>query len=174
LGFIFIAASIYGIGKTFFWPTMLGIVSEQCPKGGALTLNAIAGIGMLTVGAIGSPLVGLLTASVVNEEIRAQLPQYADSLMVEKDFPAFPFITYDSVEPARVDGLPQEAQASAASIIREKSQDALSRVVIFPLTMAIAYGLLLLFFRSRGGYRPVQIMQEKVKEGELSQHVAEA
>jgi MFS family permease len=174
LGLIFIAASIYGIGKTFFWPTMLGIVSEQCPKGGALTLNAIAGIGMLTVGAIGSPLVGLLTASVVNEQIRAQLPQYADSLMVEKDFPAFPFITYDSVEPARVDGLPQEAQASAASIIREKSQDALSRVVIFPLTMAIAYGLLLLFFRSRGGYRPVQIMQEKVKEGELPKHVAEA
>ncbi|RYG54972.1 MFS transporter, partial [bacterium] len=45
LAFIFIAASIYGVGKSFFWPTTLGIVSEQFPKGGALTLNAIAGIG---------------------------------------------------------------------------------------------------------------------------------
>ena len=37
---------------------MLGVVSEQCPKGGALTLNAIAGIGMLTVGILGGPMIG--------------------------------------------------------------------------------------------------------------------
>ncbi|MCH8200814.1 MAG: hypothetical protein IIB85_02705 [Chloroflexi bacterium] len=42
---IFAAATLYALGKTFFWPTTLGVVSEQCPKGGALTLNAIAGIG---------------------------------------------------------------------------------------------------------------------------------
>ena len=50
---IFIFATLYGFGKTFFWPTTLGVVSEQCPKGGALTLNAIAGIGMLAVGILG-------------------------------------------------------------------------------------------------------------------------
>ena len=55
---IFVFATLYGFGKTFFWPTMLGVVSEQCPKGGALTLNAIAGIGMLTVGIVGQPLIG--------------------------------------------------------------------------------------------------------------------
>ncbi len=32
--------SLWGC-KTFFWPTMLGVVAEQFPKGGALTLNAI-------------------------------------------------------------------------------------------------------------------------------------
>ena len=36
--------------QNILWPTTLGVVSEQCPKGGALTLNAIAGIGMLAVG----------------------------------------------------------------------------------------------------------------------------
>ena len=41
---IFLAATLYGFGKTFFWPTMLGVVSEQTPKGGALTLNAISGL----------------------------------------------------------------------------------------------------------------------------------
>src|SRR5262249_5921613 len=51
---IFIAATLYGFGKTFFWPTMLGVVSEQMPKGGALTLNAISGIGMLAVGTLGT------------------------------------------------------------------------------------------------------------------------
>ena len=57
---IFIAASLYALGKTFFWPTMLGIVSEQTPKGGALTLNAISGVGMLAVGVLGTPYIGAL------------------------------------------------------------------------------------------------------------------
>ena len=48
------------MAKTFFWPTTLGVVSEQTPKGGALTLNAIAGIGMLSVGIIGGPFIGAL------------------------------------------------------------------------------------------------------------------
>lgn len=174
LGFIFIAASVYGVGKTFFWPTMLGIVSEQCPKGGALTLNAIAGIGMLAVGAIGSPLVGLLTASVVNDEIREELPEHRETLMVEKEFPAFPFITYDSVEPSNVGDLPEEAQAVAGTVIQEKSQEALSRMVVFPLIMAVAYILLLLYFRSRGGYRPVELLDSDIKKEELSEHVSEA
>lgn len=174
VGVIFIAASLYGVGKTFFWPTMLGIVSEQCPKGGALTLNAIAGIGMLTVGAIGSPLVGLLTASKVNEEIRAELPEHVDTLMVEKEFPAFTFITYDSVEPSQVAELPSEAQAVAATIIREKSQEALVRVTILPLIMAAAYLLLMLYFRSRGGYRPVELPRPEPEKVELAKHVSEA
>ena len=29
------AATIYGIGKTFLWPTMLGVVGERFPRGGA-------------------------------------------------------------------------------------------------------------------------------------------
>ena len=55
---IFAAATLYGVAKTYFWPTTLGVVAEQFPKGGALTLNAIAGIGMLTVGILGGPLIG--------------------------------------------------------------------------------------------------------------------
>ena len=39
---------------------MLGVVSEQTPKGGALTLNAISGVGMLAVGVLGFPLIGAL------------------------------------------------------------------------------------------------------------------
>src|SRR5436190_21904232 len=53
-----IAATIYGIGKTFFWPTMLGVVSEQFPKGGAITIGAIGGVGMLSAGLLGGPALG--------------------------------------------------------------------------------------------------------------------
>src|SRR3954454_14997068 len=65
---IFAAATPYGVGKTVFWPTMLGVVSEQMPKGGALTLNAISGIGMLAVGTLGFPYIGTLQA---DKEIHA-------------------------------------------------------------------------------------------------------
>lgn len=50
---LFAAATLYGVGKTFFWPTTLGVVSEQYPKGGALLLNAISGVGMISIGTLG-------------------------------------------------------------------------------------------------------------------------
>src|SRR5678809_601068 len=55
---IVVAATVYSFGKAFFWPTSLGVVSEQSPKGGAITLNVVAGIGMLGAGVIGGPLIG--------------------------------------------------------------------------------------------------------------------
>ena len=58
LWFLLIAATIYGCGKTFFWPTMLGVVSERFPKGGALTLGVVGGVGMLSVGLLGNPIIG--------------------------------------------------------------------------------------------------------------------
>lgn len=83
LAIIFVFATLYGFGKTFFWPTMLGIVSEQCPKGGALTLNAIAGIGMLTVGIVGGPLIGKMQEDVVAKKMDADT--YA-SISVESSY----------------------------------------------------------------------------------------
>lgn len=53
----FAAATIFGIGKTFFWPTMLGIVSEKFPKSGALGINLMGGAGMLSI-AVALPIMG--------------------------------------------------------------------------------------------------------------------
>ncbi|HVS37445.1 MAG TPA: hypothetical protein VMS17_17920, partial [Gemmataceae bacterium] len=58
LWFLLIAATVYGCGKTFFWPTMLGVVSERFPKGGALTLGVVGGVGMLSAGFLGGPIIG--------------------------------------------------------------------------------------------------------------------
>ena len=68
---LFVTATLYALGKTFFWPTMLGIVSEQTPKGGALTLNAVSGIGMLAVGVLGFPYIGKLKSDVEIKEVVA-------------------------------------------------------------------------------------------------------
>ncbi|HLN29297.1 MAG TPA: MFS transporter [Gemmataceae bacterium] len=54
----FVAVTIYGIGKTFYWPTMLGVISERFPRGGALALGFSGGVGMLSAGLLGAPLIG--------------------------------------------------------------------------------------------------------------------
>ena len=53
----FAAATIFGIGKTYFWPTMLGVTAEQFPRGGALLLGLMGGAGMLSV-AVVLPMMG--------------------------------------------------------------------------------------------------------------------
>jgi MFS family permease len=53
----FVAATVFGIGKTFFSPTMLGIASEQLPRGGALLMSIMGGCGMLAT-AVALPLMG--------------------------------------------------------------------------------------------------------------------
>ena len=45
----FAAATVFGIGVCYFWPTMLGITSEQFPKGGALLLGVMGAIGNAAV-----------------------------------------------------------------------------------------------------------------------------
>ena len=46
---LFAAATVFAIGVCFFWPTMLGYVSERFPKTGALGLAIMGGAGMLSV-----------------------------------------------------------------------------------------------------------------------------
>ena len=53
-----VAATVYALGKTFLWPTMLGVVSEQFPKGGAIAIGMLGGAGMLSAGLLGGPAIG--------------------------------------------------------------------------------------------------------------------
>jgi MFS family permease len=52
------AVTIYALGKTFYWPTLLGVVSERFPRGGALALGLSGGIGMISAGFFGSGGIG--------------------------------------------------------------------------------------------------------------------
>ncbi len=46
------AATIFGVGKTFLWPTMVGVTAELFPRGGPLVLSLMGGAGMLSVGLV--------------------------------------------------------------------------------------------------------------------------
>ena len=64
------AVTIYGIGKTFYWPTLLGVISERFPRGGALALGLSGGIGMMAAGAIGGPGIGYKQDYFASESAR--------------------------------------------------------------------------------------------------------
>ena len=53
----FVAAAVFAIGITFFWPTMLSFVAENIPQSGALGLSIMGGLGMLSVSIV-LPIMG--------------------------------------------------------------------------------------------------------------------
>ena len=173
---IFIAATLYALGKTFFWPTMLGIVSEQTPKGGALTLNAISGVGMLAVGVLGTPYIGALQEKKVVSEVAivqeaSAVPglllengEISSSVIKEQDklygTIKYPVLQMDAVTELikKAPEADQEKITSAITTAKDGSaQKALLNMTLFPLIMLIAYVLMFLYFRSKGGYKPLEL-----------------
>lgn len=46
---LYAGALVFGVGVCYFWPTMLGFVSENLPRTGAVGLNLMGGAGMFAV-----------------------------------------------------------------------------------------------------------------------------
>jgi MFS family permease len=166
-GIIFVAATLYGVGKTFFWPTTLGVVSEQFPKGGALTLNAIGGMGMIAVGTVGATLLGTLQDHAIdtklmadNPAIHAQVIQYAET---EKGAAPKPLekstfgISYTPLDQTKIEKLPEADKAQVDKVKGEAKLGALATVSTLPAIMFVCYLGLIFYFKSKGGYKPVQI-----------------
>jgi MFS family permease len=70
-----LAVTVYGIGKTFYWPTMLGVISERYPQGGALALGISGGIGMISAGFLGGPLIGYKQDHFASAYLKQHDPQ---------------------------------------------------------------------------------------------------
>jgi MFS family permease len=162
---IFGAATLYACGKTFFWPTMLGVVSDQTPRGGALTLNALGGIGMLAVGVLGFPYIGALQADKKIDAIAATpaaqtVPglvtngKLSETVLEPKKI--YEIIPYKTVEDTKLAAatatLPADRQAEITSAAAGSAQKALKNMALFPVMMLAAYIILIAYFRSRGGY----------------------
>ncbi|MBX9680566.1 MAG: MFS transporter [Gemmataceae bacterium] len=166
---IFAAATLYGIGKTFFWPTMLGVVSEQMPKGGALTLNAISGIGMLAVGVLGFPYIGTLQSrqNINALEADAEVKKHGiETAQIVEDKTIYDIIPYKAISDKKLDDaievkVPEAERKEFRNHVkhtRERStQGALATMTIFPMVMLVGYLILIGYFQSRGGYKPVEL-----------------
>jgi len=152
---IFAAATLYGVGKSFFWPTTLGIVAEQFPKGGALTLNTIAGVGMIGVGIVGNVFIGAIQDKEIITKLEQNNPEiHAQVLGPEKNSVLG---TYHAVDVEKVAQLNEEQQAVVNDTTAAAKKDALGTMAIFPGIMLVSYLILMAYFRSKGGYRAVAL-----------------
>lgn len=147
---ILVAATLYGFGKTFFWPTMLGVVSEQFPKGGALTLNATGGVGMLGVGVVGTVLLGMFQNQNIQQELQAQRPELITQITAEQ---TSVFGRYMAIQEDKVIALPKADQTAVAEIQNTARKASLMKVAILPVIMFVCYMLLIFYFKSKGGYQ---------------------
>ena len=180
---IFGAFVLYAIGQTFYWPTMLGLVSEQFPKGGAMTLNTVSAMGLLTVGIFGFPFLGAVqdhysTQAVASVEadvfstVKAEGKMFKD--MTNPDKPVekpiyekknFFGVNYESVNTGEFSKLlDKERQDVLDDQLKSTSQSSLKVAAVLPMIMAVAFLLIIIYFAATGGYKPV-VLGEATKKG---------
>jgi MFS family permease len=218
-----LAATIYGFGKTFFWPTMLGVVSERFPRGGALTLGTIGGVGMLSAGLLGGPGIGYKQDYFASKYLQnADRPAY-ERYKADKPKPFLFFPPVIGLDGTKVATLADDGNKLRGDMeLLEKSGQKLSKAEVqalvqsgrnltgneklnelyywwesaktyasedkapvteaglyggrmaltwtaaVPATMALGYLLLIIYFRTQGGYQQVHIGGKEDEKQELA------
>ena len=163
---ILAAATIYGLGKTFFWPTMLGVVAERFPKGGALTLNITGGLGMIAAGVIGAGILGFIQDSSIEKGIKKYDATNNTSLSnnyvtVEK---TSVFGDYRAIDQQKISAASADELATITGVQQKAKKEALQNIVIFPVIMFISYMALILYFKRKGGYHAVVLQQQETQK----------
>lgn len=156
---IFVAATVYALGKTFFWPTMLGVVAERFPKGGALTINTISGIGMLSVGVIGAAFLGNIQDKQIDRELYKQNAAIHEQVVGEAKTSIFG--KYNAMDQDKIAALSQENKAVVDNVTSFAKKNALLTVAIFPIIMLLCYLILIFYFRAKGGYKAVELSTQE-------------
>lgn len=78
-GMVYVSAILFAIGVMYFWPTMLGFISEYQPRTGALGLSLIGGLGMFSV-SIWNPVIGNWIDTARQEALASGLSPEAANL----------------------------------------------------------------------------------------------
>lgn len=192
-----IAATIYACGKTFLWPTMLAVGSEQFPKGGAVAIGLMGGVGMLSAGLLGGPAIGYKQDFYASKTLEETAPEtYARYSVTEPS--GFLFLpAIKGLDGAKVGVLEDEGKALAQDGEALKARDetdpnhaalatwwesaakelavdaepvkaakveggrmALKITAAVPAIMAVLYLLLIVYYKSTGGYKATSVSEE--------------
>lgn len=163
------ALLVYALGKTFFWPTMLAVTSDRFPRTGAVAMSLMGGIGMMSAGLIGGPGLGYAKdrfAAVELAKVDQSLYEEWKGTGEKSKFLAFEPV--QAIDPTRLEEAKKvdaaarnEAQAKVVAADIEGNRQTLKVDSLIPAVMAIAYLLLLLYFKAIGGYRPLTVEESK-------------
>ena len=193
-----LAVTVFAIGVCFFWPTMLGTVSERFPKTGSLGLAIMGGAGMLASN-FAQPVIGkkydeVAAASAVN---RAAQPAIANEMTAlsrqalpgnasEDDQKALKTYqeTYTKAQgtgddaaaaksglliaAAKAPGASDALKAEANGALAAGGSAGLLQLVGLPITLAVIFGGIFLFDRSRGGYKKEILTDAALENAEMT------
>ena len=161
------ALSVYALGKTFFWPTMLAVTSDRFPRTGAIAISIMGGCGMMSAGLLGSAGLGYAKDRFAGEELNKANPAlYAQykAPTASKFLFLEPVNGLDGTKLAEVQSADAAKRTPDQKIVADASiagdRRTLKADSFIPATMAVIYLLILLYFKSIGGYRPVTIETE--------------
>jgi hypothetical protein len=115
-------------------------------------LNAIAGVGMISVGTIGSTAIGTIQDADFNRRVQVALPDEHDQLVATKQglFNKYEYVDKSKYQSAEIDSVKEE---QLEQLEAEAKQRALTQIAILPAIMCVCYLALIAYFRSRGGYQ---------------------
>ena len=156
VGWAIVAAStVYAFGKTFLWSTTLGLTSEQFPKGGALTLNGVSAVGVLFLGVLGSPFIGYQQ----DQDMHQRLSKDQPALLAKVAGPekASIFGAAPSLDQEKIKALDEASAKQLTAVQADSKRGAFVDIAILPSFMLVCYLGMWLWFRARGGYKPVEI-----------------
>jgi MFS family permease len=123
---LFVGAIIFGMGVCYFWPTMLGFVSENLPKTGAVGLNLMGGAGMFAVSMYMMFMGG-----------------YYDRLIAEKLPAGTDIAAYNNAAPGSEMALALNEAKKAAG------PEIINVTLVIPIILIIAFIFLNLYMRKR-------------------------
>ncbi len=161
-----VALLIYGVGKTFFWPTMLAICGDRFPRTGAIAMSIMGGLGMMSGGLIGLPGLGYAKDRFAAEALEQQAPHvHVVSKAADPSKWLFfaPVDTIDGSILAQAKSAETPTPDQQALIEADLAGDRRTlRVDSFiPATLALIYLGFLLHYRSKGGYRRLTLEEEQ-------------
>lgn len=129
---IFVGALIFGMGVCYFWPTMLGFVSENLPKTGAVGLNLMGGAGMFAVS-----IYMMFMGGYYDKLLASKLPEGANLA----DYSA-------AAAGSDMAGALAEAKKAAGPEI-------LNATLVIPIVLSVAFAGLVIYMR--GKKKPQQL-----------------
>ena len=123
---LFVGALVFGIGVCYFWPTMIGFVSENLPKTGAVGMNLMGGAGMFAVS-----VYMIFMGGYYDRLLAAQLPAGA-TVQAYSDVAA---------TPAMINALNEAKKAAGPEII--------NATLTIPIILIVAFTVLFFYMRSK-------------------------
>jgi MFS family permease len=169
---VILAFIFYAVGQTYYWPSILGFTSERYPKGGALTLNTVSAMGLLTVGIFGFPFLGAVqdhynfkaaaeAQPALIGKIQAEKRTHPDAkgkpqpIYVQKNLFGVPYETLVLSGVLAQPELTKESKDGLDAQFSQTGRKTLRVASILPMIMAVGYLLMLFWLKAHGGYKKI-------------------